>query len=96
MHERSDLYPEPDQFRPDRFLERTFGSHEFIPFGGGSRRCIGAALALYELKLILTVLFKGAQFRLTTASDRPNQPRRRGFTLGPSIPVQLEVVSKQR
>lgn len=96
VHERSDLYPKPDQFRPDRFLERTFGSHEFIPFGGGSRRCIGAALALYELKLILTVLFKGAQFRLTTASDRPNQPRRRGFTLGPSIPVQLEVVSKQR
>ena len=96
VHERSDLYSDPYQFRPDRFLERAYGSHEFIPFGGGSRRCIGSALAIYELKLILAAVLQGAQFRLATTSDRPNRPRRRGFTLGPSIPVKLQVVTPWR
>ena len=96
LHERADLYPEPLRFNPDRFLGRSYGSHEFLSFGAGSRRCIGAALAVYEMKLILASLLRGFQFRLTPASDRPNHPRRRGFTLGPTVPVCLQVVSAQR
>src|SRR6185295_14269434 len=37
------LFPEPDRFRPERFLERKFNTGEFLPFGGGARRCLGAA-----------------------------------------------------
>ncbi len=91
LHERGDLYPDPLRFNPDRFLERNFGAHEFLSFGGGSRRCIGAALAVYEMKLILASLLRAGSYRLTPASDRENLPRRRGFTLGPTTPVQLQV-----
>ena len=93
VHERPDLYPKPLQFNPERFMNQTYGLHEFLAFGGGSRRCIGAALALYEMKLILAKILLNNQFELTPKSNRGNKPRRRGFTLGPSIPVKLKMVS---
>ncbi len=43
VHRRADLYPEPGRFRPERFLERQYASHEYFPFGGGARTCIGAS-----------------------------------------------------
>ncbi len=95
LHERSDLYPKPFEFDPDRFIRRNYSNHEFMPFGGGSRRCIGASLALYEMKLILAHLLQQNRFQLIRRSNRMNQPRRRGFTLGPSIPVKLKIVSSQ-
>jgi len=91
VHERSELYPDPLRFDPQRFLERSYGPGEFLPFGGGARRCLGAALAVYEMKLILATLLQGFSLRLTPASNRPLPPRRRGFTLGPSRPVRLQV-----
>jgi hypothetical protein len=91
VHEREDLYPEPHRFNPDRFLDRSFGPGEFLPFGGGARRCIGAALALYEMKLILATIVQRFSFELCAQSDRQLTPRRRGFTLGPSRPVRLRV-----
>ncbi len=48
-HRREDLYPQAEQFKPERFLERQFSPYEYLPFGGGNRRCIGAAFALFEL-----------------------------------------------
>ncbi len=51
------------------------------------------ALALYEMKLILAKILLNNQFELTPKSNRGNKPRRRGFTLGPSIPVKLKMVS---
>jgi cytochrome P450 len=50
------VYPEHHQFKPERFLEREFDSYEFFPFGGGKRRCIGEALAMLELKLVLATI----------------------------------------
>jgi len=91
VHERPDLYPEPQRFAPERFLGRSYGPAEFLPFGGGARRCIGAALALYEMKLILATLLQRCSLELCPSSDRPIQPRRRGFTLGPSRPVRLRL-----
>jgi cytochrome P450 len=44
VHHREDLYPEPDVFKPERFLERQYSTAEFLPFGGGHRSCIGMAL----------------------------------------------------
>lgn len=91
VHERPDLYPEPQRFAPERFLTRSYSPSEFMPFGGGARRCLGAALAVFELKLILATLLLRFNLELDPGSNRPNPPRRRGFTLGPSRPVRLRL-----
>jgi len=87
LHHREDLYPNPRQFRPERFLERQYSAFEFMPFGGGARRCIGYALAMYELKIVLGTLLTHYDFEL--ASDRPAIPERRGITLGMKDGVEM-------
>jgi cytochrome P450 len=84
---RPDLYPEPEQFRPERFLERSFSPYEFIPFGGGTRRCIGAAFAMYEIKIMLATVL--GRFQLAAADSAPLSPVRRGMTMGPSGGVRM-------
>jgi cytochrome P450 len=69
LHRRPDLYPEPDQFSPERFLGRDYGPFEYIPFGGGSRRCLGASFAIYEMKLVLATVLRGQALRLTDRRD---------------------------
>ncbi|MGL5793783.1 MAG: cytochrome P450 [Waterburya sp.] len=93
-HHREDLYPEAKKFKPERFLEREYSTYEFMPFGGGNRRCIGYALALLEMKLVLaTVLTK---YDLTLASDRPIFPKLRGATVAPhnGVPLVLKDIIK--
>jgi cytochrome P450 len=68
-HHDPAVFPESEVFRPERFLERTYSPFEFLPFGGGNRRCIGAAFALYEMKLILGTLLRRYSFEL--ASKKP-------------------------
>ena len=53
VHRRPSLYPEPARFNPDRFLTFKPAPWEWLPFGGGLRRCIGAAFAVYEMKMVL-------------------------------------------
>ena len=86
-HQREDLYPNAKAFRPERFLERKFSPYEFIPFGGGARRCVGAALAQYELKLAIATLLREFKFKL--ASDKPEIAKRRGVTLAPAKGVPM-------
>ncbi|QRN97214.1 cytochrome P450 [Archangium violaceum] len=81
------LYPEPDRFRPERFLERKFTPFEYLPFGGGARRCIGAAFAQYEMRVVLGTLLAAHRFSL--ASDKPERPVRRNVTIGPGGGVEL-------
>jgi cytochrome P450 family 135 len=78
MHRRPDIYPDPEQFRPERFLEQRAGTYTWIPFGGGIRRCLGAAFAEYEMRIVLGTLFGACAARPT--SERPERPRRRGIT----------------
>ena len=79
-HRRPDIYPEPEKFKPDRFLERQFSPYEFIPFGAGSRRCIGTALAQFEMKLVLATLL--SQLKLQHHSPtQPLKPLCRGALL---------------
>ncbi|MEO1093851.1 MAG: cytochrome P450 [Cyanobacteria bacterium J06638_28] len=90
LHHREDVYPQADEFRPERFLERSFSPYEFLPFGGGSRRCIGAALAMYEMTLVLQTIL--SQCELELAESKPVQPIRRSGTLAPLGGVRLKKV----
>jgi cytochrome P450 len=82
VHRREELYPGPDQFRPERFLERKFGPHEWFPFGGGNRVCLGMPFALYEMKVLLATLL--SQVRPTRPAGARSRARRYGIVLGPS------------
>ncbi len=86
-HHREDIYPEAKQFKPERFFKKQYSPSEFITFGGGARRCIGEALAQFELKLVLATILSG--YDLSLASDRPEQPQRRGVTLAPANGVKM-------
>ena len=85
-HHDPAVFPEPEVFRPERFLERTYSPFEFLPFGGGHRRCIGAAFALYEMKLILGTLLRRYSFELVS-----KKPVRVGLQGLPGSPVRVIV-----
>ncbi len=94
LHQREDLYPNPKQFRPERFLERQYTPYEFLPFGGGVRRCIGEALAQIEMKLVVKTLL--SRHQMTLADSKPELPRRRGVTLAPARGVQMVITEKNK
>jgi cytochrome P450 family 110 len=87
VHSDPRLYPEPRRFRPERFLERAYTPFEYVPFGGAPRRCVGAAFAVYEMKIVLGSLLARHRFRL--AEDTPVTPVPRTFTLGPKGGVRM-------
>jgi len=80
-------FPEPDAFRPQRFLDRTYTPFEYFPFGGGARRCLGASFAVHEMKIVLGTIV--ANHRFSLARSEPITPRIAGITMGPSRPIEL-------
>jgi cytochrome P450 len=82
VHHREDLYPQPFEFRPERWLGRKPGTYEWIPFGGGIRRCLGAALAMAEQRVVLEAMAR----RLNLEADDPAPERalHRNVTMIPS------------
>ena len=88
-HQREDIYPEPKKFKPERFLARQFSPYEFLPFGGGNRRCLGYAFALFEMKLVLATILSNVELELL--DNRPLQSARRGFTFTPAGGVKMKV-----
>jgi cytochrome P450 len=84
------LFPEPERFRPERFLDRTFSAAEFLPFGGGTRRCLGAAFAEAELAIVLGTI--ASEWELALASDVPERAVRRNITMGPERGVVVKVL----
>ncbi len=81
VHRREELYPDPGRFRPERFLERKFGPHEWFPFGGGNRVCLGMPFALYEMKVLLATVL--SQVRPSRPPGACSRARRYGIVLGP-------------
>jgi cytochrome P450 len=82
MHYRADLFPRPDEFRPERFLEEKADNYAWIPFGGGVRRCIGAAFAEYEMRIVLREFVERAE--LSAPDPRPERVKVRNITLAPA------------
>ncbi len=81
VHRRPDLYPEPDAFKPERFLDGSPPATAWLPFGGGSRRCLGAQFARFQMNTILRRLFERTQLR--PASPRRGPPQLRGIVFTP-------------
>ena len=81
-HRRADTYPEPLRFRPERFVDSRVDSFAWLPFGGGIRRCLGAAFATFEMRAVVPEVTR--RVRLRAASPRPAAIRRRGITLVPA------------
>jgi cytochrome P450 family 135 len=80
-HTRQDLYPDPKSFRPERFLDGGPETYSWIPFGGGTRRCIGAAFAQLEMRVVLRTVLGQAELR--PATDQAEPIVRRNVTLSP-------------
>jgi cytochrome P450 len=80
-HTREDLYPQPHAFRPQRFLGEAPATYSWIPFGGGVRRCLGAAFAELEMRVVIASVLE--RFDLHAARRRPERVQRRGVTLAP-------------
>jgi cytochrome P450 len=95
-HTRSDLYPDPLVFRPERFLDNPPTTYGWIPFGGGVRRCLGAAFAEFEMRVVLREVIGRCELRL--ARRGPERIARRNITFSPrhGTPVTLDRRSPRR
>jgi cytochrome P450 len=82
MHHDPDIYPDPNAFRPERFVEEPPGTYTWIPFGGGRRRCLGASFAQLEMKIVLRTVLE--RYTLTPANSAPERARRRSITISPA------------
>jgi cytochrome P450 len=81
-HHDPEIYPDPFAFKPERFLDENPGTYTWIPFGGGRRRCLGAAFALQEMKVVVPEVLE--RFHLEPGLDRPERTVRRSITVSPS------------
>jgi cytochrome P450 len=92
-HTRADVYPEPFAFRPERFLDAGPETYSWIPFGGGVRRCLGAAFAEFEMRVVLEEVV--SRCRLDAASTKPQRTGRRNITLSPAEGTPVRLLSRE-
>jgi len=91
VHHDPALYPEPDRFLPERFLERTYTAFEFLPFGGGDRRCLGAGLSDFEMRIALAEIVTHWDFE----PARVEQEIRHDIAMGPKAGVPLRLLDRR-
>jgi len=88
IHNRGDVYPGVSDFRPERFLGPDApDTYTWIPFGGGTRRCLGASFATFEMRVVLRRVLERTSLRVVAA--RPDKAQRRGITIVPKQGVQV-------
>jgi len=92
LHTNPELYPDPDVYRPERFLERKPKPWEFMPFGGGHRRCLGAAFAQFEAKIVVATLLSRLRFEPLGTGGMATV--RRNLSMAPADGVPLRVVER--
>jgi cytochrome P450 len=82
LHDAPELFPDPSAFDPDRFVGARPDTYGWIPFGGGVRRCIGAAFATLEMNVVLRTMLR--DFTLVPTTDPPERPHNRGIAIAPA------------
>ncbi|MGH2985228.1 MAG: cytochrome P450, partial [Solirubrobacterales bacterium] len=92
-HTRADAYPEPLEFRPERFLDGAPETYAWIPFGGGVRRCLGAAFAEFEMGIVLRELLRRCDLR--GARSAPERIARRNITFSPRRGTPVIVTARR-
>jgi cytochrome P450 len=93
LHHREDVYPDPFAFRPERFLGRKPGTYTWIPFGGGIRRCLGAALAMAEQRVVMSAIARRAD--LEAPDPRPERARHRNVTMIPGAGARVVMTARR-
>ena len=94
LHHHPEIWPEPSRFAPERFLSRKYTPFEYAPFGGGVRRCIGAAFGAYQMRIVLGTVLASARFAM-----HPGPAPRRvlmNITMGPRSEVRLRPITSPR
>jgi cytochrome P450 len=91
IHHDPELYPEPDRYNPERFIGRTYSPYEFLPFGGGNRRCLGAGLSDYEMRIALAEIVTNWEFEPAA----PEHEIRHDIAMGPKNGVRLRVTGRR-
>lgn len=91
VHQNPEVYPEPQRFNPERWNDASVKPHEFLAFGGGVRRCIGATMALVEMKIALATWLRAFSFELPDDAPEVEPVHRRNLTLAPKSGIELVV-----
>lgn len=94
VHQDPDIYPEPEKFNPDRWLTHPARPNEFLAFGGGIRRCIGATMALMEMKIALVTWLRRFEFALPPNAPPIEPVHRRNLTMAPKSGIELMVIKE--
>jgi cytochrome P450 len=93
IHHDPEIYPDPHEFRPERFLEQSPGTYTWIPFGGGRRRCIGASFAMLEMQIVLRTVLANRELR--PGGEGVEFPKRRNITVRPGRGARAVLVERE-
>lgn len=91
VHANPIIYSDPEKFQPDRWTQQRFKPHEFLAFGGGVRRCIGATMALMEMKIVLVTWLRKFRFELPDDAPHVEPVHRRNLTMAPRSGIPLRI-----